>query len=65
MGGKKKKKQGKKKKKKKTGSSLLPHIKKKIEGTSLVVQWLRICLVIQGSTGSISGWGTKIPHAVE
>ena len=34
-------------------------------GTSLVVQWLKICLVIQGDMGSIPGWGTKIPHATE
>jgi len=33
-------------------------------GTSLAVQWLRICTSIAGSTGSIPGQGTKIPHAL-
>ena len=32
------------------------------EGISLVVQWLRIHLAMWG-LGSVSGWGTKIPHA--
>ena len=32
-------------------------------GTSLVVQWLRLCTFPVGGTGSITGWGTKIPHA--
>ena len=31
-------------------------------GTFLVVQWLRICLPVQGDVGSIPGRGTKIPH---
>ena len=30
-------------------------------GTSLVAQWLRICLVMQGTMSSIPGLGTKIP----
>ena len=30
-------------------------------GTSLIVQWLRILASTEG-VGSISGWGTKIPH---
>ena len=30
---------------------------------SLVVQWLRLCTSKAGATGSIPGWGTKIPHA--
>ena len=34
-------------------------------GTFLVVQWLRICLAMQGDLGLIPGWGTKIPHATE
>ena len=35
-------------------------------GTSLGVQWLRICLAMQGTfMGLIPGWGTKIPHASE
>ena len=33
-------------------------------GTSLVVQWLGIHTSIAGSTGSIPGQGTKIPHAL-
>ena len=32
-------------------------------GTSLVVQWLRLCASNAGGTGLIPGWGTKIPHA--
>ena len=33
---------------------------------SLVVQWLRIHLAMQGmDAGSIPGWGIKIPHATE
>jgi len=33
--------------------------------TSLVLQWLRICLAMQGDTGFIPGGGTQIPHATE
>ena len=32
-------------------------------GTSLVVQWLRLCASNAGDMGSIPGQGTKIPHA--
>ena len=32
-------------------------------GNSLVVQWLRIRAPTAGGTGSIPGWGPKIPHA--
>ena len=32
-------------------------------GTSLVVQWLRIYLPMDGGMGSIPGWRTNIPHA--
>ena len=32
-------------------------------GTSLAVQWLRLCASTAGGTGSIPGRGTKIPHA--
>ena len=32
-------------------------------GTSLVVQWLRLCTPNAGHVGSIPGWGTKIPRA--
>ena len=28
-----------------------------------MVQWLRLCTSNAGATGSISGWGTKIPRA--
>ena len=31
-------------------------------GTSLVVQWLRLCVSSAGGVGSIPGQGTKIPH---
>ena len=33
-------------------------------GTSLAVQWLRLCTSTAGGTVSVSGWGTKIPCAV-
>ena len=32
---------------------------------TLVVQWLRLRASNAGGTGSIPGWGTKIPHAVQ
>ena len=32
-------------------------------GTSLVVQWLTLCMSTAGDTGSIPGQGTKTPHA--
>ena len=38
--------------------------KNKWIGTSLVVQWLRLCASNAGGTCSIPGGGTKIPHAV-
>ena len=34
-----------------------------VSGTSLAVQWLRLCAFTAGGTGSIPGQGTKIPHA--
>ena len=34
-------------------------------GTSLVLQWLRLCICKAGGTGSIPAQGTKIPHAVQ
>ena len=37
----------------------------KRNGTSLVVQWLRLQASIAGSAGSIPGQGTKILHAVQ
>ena len=33
-------------------------------GTSLVIQCLRLCPSSAGGTGSVPGWGTKIPHAI-
>ena len=46
----------------------LPHqhlsdYKMSMTGTSLAVQWLRLCPSTAGGPGSISGGGTKIPHA--
>ena len=38
-------------------------IVKIMTGTSLAVQWLRLCASNAGGTGSIPGQGTKIPHA--
>ena len=35
------------------------------QGTSLAVQWLRLCASTAEGTGSIPGQGTKIPHATE
>ena len=32
-------------------------------GTSLAVQWLRLCTYNAGGAGSIPGRGTRIPHA--
>ena len=32
------------------------------QGTSPKVQWLRCCASNAGGKGSISGWGTRIPH---
>ena len=46
------------------GSPKKSVFKKKLGGTSLVVQWLTICLPTQGDSGSISGRGTKVPYAV-
>ena len=37
--------------------------RKEILGTSLAVQWLRLRDSSAGGTGSIPGWGTKIPRA--
>ena len=37
----------------------------KRNGTSLVVQWLRLQASIAGGAGSIPGQGTKILHAVQ
>ena len=40
-------------------------ILKLIVGTSLAVQWLRLCTSNAGGAGSIPSQGTKIPHAVQ
>ena len=32
---------------------------KTMGGTSLVVQWVRICLAMQGNLGLTPGWGTN------
>ena len=37
---------------------------KEFGGTSLVVQWWRLCASNVGNRSSIPGWWTKIPHAV-
>ena len=34
-------------------------------GTSLGVQWLRLCASTAGDAGLIPGRGTKIPHAMQ
>ena len=39
------------------------HFKKQAIGASLVVQWLRIRLLMQGTR--FKPWSRKIPHAVE
>ena len=44
---------------------LYPEYIKNSCGTSLVVQWLRLCASPIGVAGSIPGQGTKIPHAVQ
>ena len=38
--------------------------KKASSGTSLAVQWLRLCASSAGDVGLIPGQGTKILHAV-
>ena len=35
-----------------------------LKGTSLVVQWLRLCTSNVRDKGSTPGWGTKISHAM-
>ena len=34
-------------------------------GTSLPIQWLRLCASNAGGVGSIPGWGAKILHAMQ
>ena len=38
---------------------------RRVVGTSLVAQWLRLCASTVGGMGSIPGGGTKILHAVQ
>ena len=38
-------------------------LKSYFRGTSLVVQWLRLCASNAGAVGLILGWGSKVPHA--
>ena len=40
-------------------------IYKALGGTSLVVQWLRLCTPNAGGRDSIPGWGTKILHIAQ
>ena len=41
-------------------------LKKKLSsGNSRVVQWLALVSLTAGTLGLISGWGTKIPQAVQ
>ena len=40
-------------------------VEKQCRGTSLAVQWLRLRAPNAGGTGSIPGWGTKIPHVAQ
>ena len=40
-------------------------IKRVTWGTSLAVQWLRLCAPNVGDGGSFPGQGTKIPHATK
>ena len=35
------------------------------QGTSLVVQWFRLCAPAPAGMGLIPGWGTKTPHDTE
>ena len=37
--------------------------RKKLKGTSLMVQWLRLHAPNRGDMSSIPGYGSKIPHA--
>ena len=37
-------------------------VKSGSKGTSLEVQWLRLCASNAGGTGSIPSQGTKVPH---
>ena len=45
-------------------SAIKKNEKKPIKGTSLVVQWLRLCASTAGGMGSIPGQGIKILHGL-
>ena len=36
-----------------------------MRGDFPAIQWLRLCASNAGGMGSIPGWGTKVPHAVQ
>ena len=38
---------------------------RRVVGTSLVAQWLRLCASTVGGMGSISSWGIKIAQAMQ
>ena len=40
-------------------------VKRRTSGSSLAVQWVRLCASTAGGEGSIPGWGTMIPHAAQ
>ena len=44
--------------------AILPTLKVCL-GNSLAVQWLGVCACTARGMGSIPGWGTKIPRAVQ
>ena len=39
-------------------------VKSQLSGTSLAVQWLRICTFTVGVVGSVPGWGIRIANAM-
>ena len=39
-------------------------VKSQLRGTSLAIQWLRICTFTVGVVGSVPGWGIRIPNAM-
>ena len=47
-----------------THTAILGPFKIKLEGNALAVQWLRLRVCTAGGIDLISGWGTKIPHAL-
>ena len=47
----------------KLGIVTMSHFKKNMKWISLLVQWLRICLAMQRTWGSLPGLGTEVPHA--